>query len=104
MSKDYDEWTKFEDEWYSAISLNTPDSAANTDQQQAPLEARRRCICIQGKPVLHTHLHPCTATNIHQYGKLKDSRQILKDVTGEDFNPQYYVDYLIEKYSKVYGV
>ncbi len=43
-------------------------------------------------------------TNIHQYGKLKDSRQILKDVTGEDFNPQYYVDYLIEKYSKVYGV
>ena len=42
--------------------------------------------------------------NIHQYGKLKDSRQILKDVTGEDFNPQYYVDYLVEKYSKVYGV
>lgn len=43
-------------------------------------------------------------TNIHQYGKLKDSRQILMDVTGEDFNPQYYVDYLIEKYSKVYGI
>lgn len=42
--------------------------------------------------------------NIHQYGKLKTSRQILKDVTGEDFNPQYYVDYLVEKYSKVYGI
>ena len=42
--------------------------------------------------------------NIHQYGKLKDSRQIIKDVTGEDFNPQYYVDYLIEKYSKIYEI
>ena len=42
--------------------------------------------------------------NIHQYGKLKTSRQILKDVTGEEFNPQYYVDYLIEKYSKVYEI
>ena len=33
-----------------------------------------------------------------------NGEQILKDVTGEDFNPQYYVDYLIEKYSKIYGV
>lgn len=40
--------------------------------------------------------------NVHKYGKLKNSRQILKDVTGEDFNPQYYIDYLKEKYSKVY--
>lgn len=42
--------------------------------------------------------------HIHQYGKLKDSRTILKDVTGEDFNPQYYIDYLKEKYSKLYGL
>lgn len=35
---------------------------------------------------------------IHQYGKLKNSRQILKDVTGEDFNPKYYIEYLREKY------
>lgn len=42
--------------------------------------------------------------NIHRYGKLKTSRQMIKDVTGEDFNPQYYVDYLKEKYSKVYGI
>ena len=42
--------------------------------------------------------------HIHRYGKLKDSRQILKDVTGEDFNPEYYVRYLKEKYSAVYGL
>ena len=38
--------------------------------------------------------------NIHQYGKLKDSRQILRDMTGEDFNPSYYVAYLEEKYGR----
>lgn len=42
--------------------------------------------------------------NIHKHGKLKTSRQILKDLTGEDFNPQYYVDYLVEKYSKIYEI
>ena len=42
--------------------------------------------------------------HIHQYGKLKDSRRILKDVTGEDFNPEYYVRYLKEKYSGIYGL
>ena len=29
---------------------------------------------------------------------------MLKDVTGEDFNPQYYIDYLVEKYGRLYGV
>ena len=42
--------------------------------------------------------------HIHQYGKLKTSRQILKDVTGEDFDPKYYIEYLKEKYSQVYGL
>ncbi len=42
--------------------------------------------------------------NVHRFGKLKTSRQIIKDITGEDFNPQYYVDYLTEKYRKVYGI
>jgi len=42
--------------------------------------------------------------HVHQYGKLKNSRQMLKDITGEDFNPQYYIDYLKEKYSAVYGL
>lgn len=42
--------------------------------------------------------------NIHRYGKLKTSRQMLKDITGEDFNPQYYVDYLVEKYGRLYGI
>ncbi len=33
---------------------------------------------------------------------MKTSRQILQDMTGEDFRPQYYVDYLKEKYGRLY--
>jgi len=40
--------------------------------------------------------------HIHQFGKLKTSREILKDVTGEDFSPKYYIEYLTEKYRKIY--
>ena len=40
--------------------------------------------------------------HIHRFGKMKDSRQLLRDMTGEDFKPQYYVDYLKEKYGKLY--
>lgn len=42
--------------------------------------------------------------HVHQYGKLKTSRQILKDTTGEDFTPKYYVEYLKEKYKKLYDL
>ncbi|WP_066369148.1 carboxypeptidase M32 [Neobacillus fumarioli] len=40
--------------------------------------------------------------NIHHYGKLKKPLEILHDVTGEGLNPKYLIDYLYEKYSKVY--
>ena len=42
--------------------------------------------------------------HVHRYGKMKDSREILKDMTGEDFNPKYYVEYLEEKYRRLYAV
>lgn len=42
--------------------------------------------------------------HIHQFGKLKTSRQIIKDVTGEDFTPKYYTEYLKEKYRKLYEI
>ncbi len=32
--------------------------------------------------------------HIHRYGKLKSARVLLKEITGEDFNPGYYVSYL----------
>ena len=42
--------------------------------------------------------------HVHRFGKLKTSREILKDTTGEDFNPKYYIQYLKEKYSRLYDL
>lgn len=39
---------------------------------------------------------------IHQFGGSKTPKELLLDVTNEEFNPKYYVEYLIEKYTKLY--
>lgn len=41
---------------------------------------------------------------IHKYGKTKYPKELLKIATGEEFNPMYYVNYLKDKYSKVYNI
>ena len=41
--------------------------------------------------------------HIHQYGKMKTTRELLMDATGEDFNARYYVRYLEEKYRNLFG-
>lgn len=40
--------------------------------------------------------------NIHKYGATKNTNQILLDVTGEEFNADYYINYLKEKFEKLY--
>lgn len=40
------------------------------------------------------------ASHVHKYGSSKYPDEILLIATGEDFNPNYYVDYLINKYAK----
>lgn len=40
--------------------------------------------------------------HIHRFGKCKNTREILTDMTGEDFNPDYYIQYLTEKFTKLY--
>ncbi len=42
--------------------------------------------------------------HIHQYGASKDAREMLKDLTKEEFNPDYYIAYLEEKFKEVYGI
>lgn len=41
---------------------------------------------------------------IHRFGASRDPKDILKGATGEDFNPDYYVNYLVEKYGKIYNI
>ena len=42
--------------------------------------------------------------NIHQYGKLKDPKELMVIATGEESNSKYYVEYLLDKYSKLYNI
>jgi len=41
---------------------------------------------------------------IHQYAGLYTPKETLVRVTGEAFNPQYYIDYLLDKFSKLYHI
>ncbi len=41
---------------------------------------------------------------IHKYGKLKSPSELIEDMTGEIFNPEYYIKYLIGKFSDVYNL
>jgi carboxypeptidase Taq len=41
---------------------------------------------------------------VHKHGKMKKPLEILTDVTGEGLNAQYLVDYLYDKYNKVYHI
>lgn len=39
---------------------------------------------------------------IHKYGMKKNTNELLMDMMQEEFNPDYYIKYLTEKYSKLY--
>ncbi len=43
-------------------------------------------------------------TNIHQHGSLYMPDVLVKKVTGEILNPKYFLDYIKDKYSKLYSL
>jgi carboxypeptidase Taq len=42
--------------------------------------------------------------NIHKFGAVKNTNEILKAVCGEDFMPDYYIKYLKDKYTMLYDL
>lgn len=42
--------------------------------------------------------------HIHQHGKMKKPLEIINDVTNEGLNADYLIDYLTEKYTKIYNL
>lgn len=40
--------------------------------------------------------------HIHKYGGAKNTQELLTDMTGEGFHPEYYIAYLTEKYTELY--
>ncbi len=40
--------------------------------------------------------------NVHRFGKIHEPRDLIKKVTGEKLNPQYFIDYVKDKFYPVY--
>lgn len=49
------------------------------------------------EPILHW-----LRQNIHEFGKIYEPNDLLKKVTGQSLNPQYFTNYINKKYSKLY--
>lgn len=47
-------------------------------------------------------IHTWLNDHIHAFGGVMKLQDLLKQATGETFNPRYYVDYLKEKFTKLY--
>jgi carboxypeptidase Taq len=39
---------------------------------------------------------------LHKYGSSKSAKELLKEITGEDFDPSYYINYLKKKYADLF--
>ena len=42
--------------------------------------------------------------NVHKHSNLYDPPELIKVITGEEINPKYFIQYLEEKYSEIYGL
>lgn len=42
--------------------------------------------------------------NIYQYGSLYPSKELIKHINGEEFDSKYYIEYLVDKYQKIYNL
>lgn len=51
-----------------------------------------------------SQIHKWLKEKVHKFGASKSPKEILLIATGEEFNPHYYVDYLKEKYKKIYKI
>ena len=40
--------------------------------------------------------------HVHKFGKMKNTNEILIDMTGQPLNAKYYTEYLVEKYTSLY--
>jgi len=42
--------------------------------------------------------------HVHKYGASIKNKEVIKKATGEEFNPKYYIDYLKDKFEKIYNL
>ncbi len=51
-----------------------------------------------------TEIREWLRTHIHRHGKAYTASQLVKKVTGEDLTSAYFIDYLKDKYGKIYSL
>ncbi len=51
-----------------------------------------------------TKINEWLKEKVHRFGRTKTPKEILLFATNEEFNPAYYVDYLKNKYKKIYNI
>lgn len=42
--------------------------------------------------------------NIHQYGKIYETNELIKRISGEELNPNYFIKYVEEKFFPIYNI
>lgn len=47
-------------------------------------------------------VHNWLNDNVHKYGAVYSPSELIKKITGEELNPKYFLDYINEKYKKIY--
>ena len=83
--------------YFPTYALGSAFAAQFYHQMERELEIRK--LLEEGK--IH-EIVKWLGEKIHQYGASKTYSKLLVDVTGEEFNPDYYINYLVEKYERLY--
>ncbi|MBY9005578.1 MAG: carboxypeptidase M32 [Candidatus Lokiarchaeota archaeon] len=42
--------------------------------------------------------------DVHQYGRIYHPKELIKKITGKNLNPDYYIDYLKQKYYQIHSI
>lgn len=51
-----------------------------------------------------TRIHHWLGQKVHQHGMVYGPEELIEKVTGEAFNPKYYVEYLKNKFTEIYSL
>ena len=90
---------------YVAMDIKAPKDKYNKICLcKVDLDAIQKSIDIDAA-VTNEDLSPVTGwlkENIHKHGMMFSPDELLRQSTGEPFNPKYYVDYLSEKFTELY--
>lgn len=90
--------------WASGLIGYFPTYALGTAYAAQFLHAMKKEVDFEGCIAQGdlTPIREWLTENIHQYGSLYTSTELIKKATKESFNPNYFCDYLEEKYKSLY--